>query len=129
MSPPGSSRVRVVVTDTNILINLIHVGHLELLKHGQPGLSVESGISAPVSLGDHYRRGLLGQSQHAPALGRLFEYPQPKLHLFRPVSPDFVRAARARSHLRLGQLRFELSEHTGQQSFPALFCRADSHVQ
>jgi hypothetical protein len=37
MSPPGSSRVRVVVTDTNILINLIHVGHLELLKHGQPG--------------------------------------------------------------------------------------------
>jgi len=31
MSPLGSSRVRVVVTDTNILINLIHVGQLELL--------------------------------------------------------------------------------------------------
>ncbi len=31
MSPPGSSIVRVVVTDTNILINLIHIGRLDLL--------------------------------------------------------------------------------------------------
>jgi len=31
MSPPGSSPVRVVVTDTNILINLIHVNLLDLL--------------------------------------------------------------------------------------------------
>jgi predicted nucleic acid-binding protein len=31
MSPPGSSPVRVVVTDTNILINLIHIGRLDLL--------------------------------------------------------------------------------------------------
>jgi predicted nucleic acid-binding protein len=31
MSPPGSQIVRVVVTDTNILINLIHIGRLDLL--------------------------------------------------------------------------------------------------
>lgn len=31
MSPPGSSIVRVAVTDTNILINLIHIGRLDLL--------------------------------------------------------------------------------------------------
>jgi predicted nucleic acid-binding protein len=31
MSPPGSRIVRVVVTDTNILINLIHIGRLDLL--------------------------------------------------------------------------------------------------
>jgi predicted nucleic acid-binding protein len=31
MSPPGSSIVRVVATDTNILINLIHIGRLDLL--------------------------------------------------------------------------------------------------
>ena len=31
MSPPGLSIVRVVVTDTNILINLIHIGRLDLL--------------------------------------------------------------------------------------------------
>jgi predicted nucleic acid-binding protein len=31
MSPPRSSIVRVVVTDTNILINLIHIGRLDLL--------------------------------------------------------------------------------------------------
>src|SRR2546430_9969052 len=31
MPPPGSSPVRVVVTDANILINLIHVGRLDLL--------------------------------------------------------------------------------------------------
>jgi len=31
MSPPGSPIIRVVVTDTNILINLIHVGRLDLL--------------------------------------------------------------------------------------------------
>ncbi len=31
MSPPGSPIVRVVVTDANILINLIHVGLLDLL--------------------------------------------------------------------------------------------------
>ena len=31
MSPPRSSPVRVVVTDTNILINLSHVGLLDLL--------------------------------------------------------------------------------------------------
>lgn len=31
MSPPGSPIVRVVVTDTNILINLIHIGRLDLL--------------------------------------------------------------------------------------------------
>lgn len=31
MSPPGSSMVRVVVTDTNILINLTHIGRLDLL--------------------------------------------------------------------------------------------------
>jgi predicted nucleic acid-binding protein len=31
MSPPGSSIVRVVVADTNILINLIHIGRLDLL--------------------------------------------------------------------------------------------------
>jgi predicted nucleic acid-binding protein len=31
MSPPGSSIVRVVVTDANILINLIHIGRLDLL--------------------------------------------------------------------------------------------------
>ena len=36
MSPPGSSRVRVVVTDTNILINLIHVGLLDLLAKLPP---------------------------------------------------------------------------------------------
>jgi predicted nucleic acid-binding protein len=36
MSPPGSRRVRVVVTDTNILINLIHVGLLELLAKLSP---------------------------------------------------------------------------------------------
>jgi predicted nucleic acid-binding protein len=31
MSPPGSSIVRVVVTDKNIVINLIHIGRLDLL--------------------------------------------------------------------------------------------------
>src|SRR5271168_4428793 len=31
MSPPGSPIVRVVVTDTNILINLLHIGRLDLL--------------------------------------------------------------------------------------------------
>jgi predicted nucleic acid-binding protein len=31
MSPPWSPIVRVVVTDTNILINLIHIGRLDLL--------------------------------------------------------------------------------------------------
>jgi predicted nucleic acid-binding protein len=31
MSPPDSRSVRVVVTDTNILINLIHIGFLDLL--------------------------------------------------------------------------------------------------
>jgi len=31
MSVPGSSLVRVVVTDTNILINLIHIARLDLL--------------------------------------------------------------------------------------------------
>src|SRR5690242_3099869 len=32
MSPPASAPIRVVVTDTNILINLIHVGFLDLLS-------------------------------------------------------------------------------------------------
>jgi predicted nucleic acid-binding protein len=31
MSPPGSPIVRVVVTDTNILINFMHIGRLDLL--------------------------------------------------------------------------------------------------
>jgi predicted nucleic acid-binding protein len=31
MSPPGSPIVRVVVTDTNILINLLHIGRVGLL--------------------------------------------------------------------------------------------------
>jgi predicted nucleic acid-binding protein len=36
MSPPGSPPVRVVVTDTNILINLIHAGLLDLLAKLSP---------------------------------------------------------------------------------------------
>jgi predicted nucleic acid-binding protein len=36
MSPPGSSIVRVVVTDTNILINLLHIGRLDLLAQLPP---------------------------------------------------------------------------------------------
>jgi predicted nucleic acid-binding protein len=36
MSPPDCSPVRVVVTDTNILINLIHVGRLDLLAKLHP---------------------------------------------------------------------------------------------
>jgi predicted nucleic acid-binding protein len=36
MSPPGSSIVRVVVTDTNILINLLHIGRLDLLGQLPP---------------------------------------------------------------------------------------------
>lgn len=36
MSPPGAASVRVVVTDTNILINLIHIGLLNLLGKLNP---------------------------------------------------------------------------------------------
>ena len=36
MSPPNSPAVHVVVTDTNILINLIHVGFLDLLGKLRP---------------------------------------------------------------------------------------------
>jgi predicted nucleic acid-binding protein len=36
MPPPDSSSVRVVVTDTNILINLIHTGLLDLLAKLAP---------------------------------------------------------------------------------------------
>ena len=36
MSLPDSSPVRVVATDTNILINLIHVGRLDLLAKLHP---------------------------------------------------------------------------------------------
>ena len=36
MAPPGSPIVRVVVTDTNILINLIHIGRLNLLGKLHP---------------------------------------------------------------------------------------------
>jgi predicted nucleic acid-binding protein len=36
MSPPDSPSVRVVVTDTNILINLIHTGLLDLLAKVDP---------------------------------------------------------------------------------------------
>jgi len=55
MPPPGSSPVRVVVTDANILINLIHVGRLDLLGKLPPYSFVVS------------RRGSKGSERSEPS--------------------------------------------------------------
>jgi predicted nucleic acid-binding protein len=49
MPPPGSSPVRVVVTDANMLINLIHVGRLDLLGKLPPySFVVPEGVAKEV---------------------------------------------------------------------------------
>jgi predicted nucleic acid-binding protein len=68
VSPPEASIVRVVVTDTNILINLIHIGRLDLL-----GKLAPYSFAVPEEVVKEVREPQQAQALHTAMSGLLLE--------------------------------------------------------